>query len=91
MLKSSKPTITNGAAKIVDASKISVGDYVTVLITVPSGAANSVYLGGPNVTTGNGYPIAAGATWGFDKLGPGDDVWLVAPANTDVNVLVAGL
>lgn len=91
MLKSTKPTITSTAAKIVNASKVSVGDYVTVLITVPSGAANSVYLGGPTVTTGNGYPIAAGATWGFDKLGPGDDVWLVAPANTDVNVLVAGL
>lgn len=91
MLKSTKPTVTDSAVKYVDASKISVGDFVTVLITVPSGAANSVYIGGPNVTTGNGYPIAAGATWGFDKVGPGDDVYLVAPANTDVNVLVAGL
>ena len=91
MLKSTRPTIGTTAVKIIDASVIGANDQITALITVPASAANSVYIGGPNVTTGNGYPIAAGATWGFDKLGHGDDVWLVAPANTDVNILVAGL
>lgn len=91
MLKSTRPTIGTTAVKIIDASVIGVNDQITALITVPASAANSVYLGGSNVTTGNGYALDAGATWGFDKLGHGDDVWLVAPANTVVNVLVAGL
>lgn len=44
--------------------------------SVANGSGGSVYIGGPHVASGNGYPIAASGTFSA-FLFPGDAVYLV--------------
>jgi len=71
----------------------------TLAVKVPPGGA-TVYLGGPDVTTATGWPVAAGESLFLD-LNTGDSplpvetediVYAVTALNTqDVNVLISGL
>jgi hypothetical protein len=69
------------------------GDLVsgsTVLVTVPAGGA-TVYVGGADVTTANGFPLAAGASVSVD-LNSGDLLYGIVAASTQaVNVLRVGV
>lgn len=59
-------------------------------IKVPTGGA-TVYLGGSDVDTTNGYPIAGGETMAVD-LEPREAAYLVVAAGSQaVNVLAAGV
>lgn len=58
----------------------------SVTVRVPSGGA-TVYLGGSNVSTSNGFPLAATESFSMDCL-PGDALYGVVAASTQaVNVL----
>jgi hypothetical protein len=69
------------------------GDLVsgsTVLVTVPAGGA-TVYVGGADVTTANGFPLPAGASVSVD-LNSGDLLYGIVAASTQaVNVLRVGV
>ena len=55
---------------------------ISVLISVPAGA-QTVYIGGENVTTANGMPIEAG-TWKELDLGAKEVVYAIVSATTQV-------
>lgn len=50
-------------------------------IGVPSGAAQSVFIGGPDVTTANGFELAAGASIEIDLAS--DAVYGIVAATTE--------
>lgn len=56
-----------------------------ILILVVSDAPATVYIGGPDVTTGNGFPVQPGETLGWDMKG--DELWAMAGSNADIRVL----
>lgn len=62
----------------------------SVLVSVPSGGS-TVYIGGPDVDTTDGFPVPAGASVSID-LSVKDDVYAVVASSTqDVNVLETGV
>lgn len=44
-------------------------------------STDTVYVGGEDVTTSNGYPLAPGEAISLDLI-VGDEVWVIASANT---------
>lgn len=86
-LIASRPTVGTSATLLSTSVQVSVGDVKTVVVQVPSGAANSIYVGGSGVTTSTGMEIVAGSSLSID-LGPGDDLYAVAAANTTVQLLL---
>lgn len=55
------PTSVTAGTPIITAGKPShAGDPDSVLIKAPSSNAATVYLGGPDVSSSNGYPLAPG-------------------------------
>lgn len=83
-MKSTKPTVTTTATAIVSAggngqSPKSCG------ISVPTGG-QTVYIGGPDVTTANGFPLASPSEHFFDLVQ--EAVYAVVAATTQaVNVI----
>lgn len=50
-------------------------------------AGQTVFFGGPGVTSANGYPVATGTTFTF-YVGPNDDLYAVVAATIQsINVL----
>lgn len=95
-LKSQVVAVTTTAAQLSlpDSDK---RPGMTVAIAVPTGGV-TVYVGGPDVSTANGWPIAAGTAFSLDLNTPGpgysdsaDAVWLVSGGTQNVNVLAAGV
>lgn len=86
---SSQLTVNATATKIPGA--FSTG--TTILgIFVPSGATQAIYLGGPTVTSTNGFPLAAGSTTWFTKDTTTNSAavgwYLIAAASTQsVNII----
>lgn len=80
---STKITITT-SAKAIGASSGSNAIY----LAAPSGNTGDVFLGGKNVTTANGYPIAKGTTLGPIEVGDVGKLYVVGTAEDKLNVLV---
>lgn len=56
---------------------------------VANNGAATVYIGGAGVTTATGFPIAAGASMGFDLRSATDEVYgIVASGTVEVRVLL---
>lgn len=80
----------------VSAEKVSVGATATalndgtpgrIIVSVPSGASASVYLGGPDVDTTDGFPLAASAVQEV-LVDSGEILYgIMATGTQDVNVL----
>lgn len=62
-------------------------------IEVQNVGASTVYVGGSDVTTANGYPVAAGASWYPPQpLAAGERVYgIVASGTVEVRVLRLGV
>lgn len=79
-LSADKFTVTSTAQKITGS-----GPYPgPIAISVPAGG-NTVYLGGPDVTVAEGYPLLASEKFLGDVFG--QDVWAITATTQDVNVL----
>ena len=91
MVRTSRPTITSTRSLIYDAKQIGNVDKGSCVVVNPSANANSIFIGGPNVTTGNGVTIVPGGNFAFDSIGPGDDIWAIASSNTTVELLTTGI
>jgi hypothetical protein len=60
----------------------------TYKAVVVNAGAQTVYLGGPAVTTANGLPLDAGGSFDLDGIGPDDELFGVVAAGTaEVRVL----
>lgn len=79
MASSAQIPVTNTATPLVaaDASDTTTGNSLAIQNT----GASTVYIGGPSVTTGSGYPLAAGGQIGAD-LAPGEDLYGVVASGT---------
>jgi len=79
---SSNTTVTSSAVKLVPANPARSKLYIANL------GAVTLFIGGPNVSTTNGYPLAA-STGTFIDYGQADkgDVWAVTSTTCDVRVL----
>lgn len=79
---SSNTTVTSTAVKLVPANPARTKLYIANL------GAVTLFIGGPNVTTTNGLPIAA-TTGLYTDYAPADkgDVWAVTTTTCDVRVL----
>ena len=91
-VKTAAVTVTTSATRLdtqADATRTFEGGFQSTVTVYP--AAQTVYVGGSDVTTANGMPIAAGAYASFD-LGPDDQLWGVVAATTDATrVLQTGV
>lgn len=90
------PLSTSSVTVGVTATQLSVADRAgtangqSVLVKVPAGG-QTVYIGGADVMTTSGYPLAAGESLSLDV--EGDDVvfGIVAATTQAVNVLRIGV
>ena len=83
-MKATKPTVTTTATIVVPAGGTGMLPRSSV-ISVPTGGV-TVYVGGPDVTTAAGFPVAAGTGISIDATG--EPIYAVVAASTqDVNVL----
>lgn len=81
-------TIATTATALAATSDLS-GGYV--VIGVPAAATQTVYIGGPNVTTTNGIPLVAGTNLVLD-LGGSEDLYGIVAAGTEaIRVLSLGV
>ena len=81
-----------------DSKKVTVGTTATVLnhswcdsimVKNPSGGV-TIYVGGPDVDTTDGFPVAAGETFSRDMKSRESVYAVVAASTHDVNVLIGG-
>lgn len=86
-IKSTHPTVGTGATLLCDGIQATGADPRSVIVVNPTGSPRSVFVGGADVTTGNGITVIAGATFAMD-IGPGDSLYGVAAADTDIELLV---
>ena len=85
MISAHKETLSTTAELLVSSSGVDGNIPRTVVLT--GGSAADIYIGGPDVDSTNGYPVAD--TTLTLLLGPGDDLWAVAGSGTPtINVLV---
>lgn len=82
-IATSSTTVTTTAALLVDASGASA--QAPRYIKIANVGANTVYVGGSDVTTSNGYPIANGASDSFTQLAA-DHMYVVATTSVAVRV-----
>lgn len=64
-------------------------DHRDVIVT--NTGAGTVHLGGPDVTTTDGFPLAAGATVSFDRITRESIPHAVAAASSTLAVLEVGV
>jgi hypothetical protein len=65
------------------------GDEIPFLFKNADGSA-TIYVGGPGVTTANGYPIAAGASVPAGIVGDNETLYGIALTGTPVVAVLAG-
>lgn len=83
-------TVTTTATKLDTQNEMDrkVGSAIVVSNT----GSVTVYIGGPNVTTTSGIPLAAGGIFSDDGLIPGDDYYgVVASGSSSVVVVQRGI
>lgn len=75
------------------ATALHVADADALGIEVQNVGASTVYVGGSDVTTSNGFPVAAGAAWYPPQpLAAGERVYgIVASGTVEVRVLRLGV
>lgn len=73
------------AAQIIAQAGPSMSDKVTVVVKNPSA---TIFLGGVNVTSATGMPLAATDAISLD-LGPGDILYAIASAATPTVAVLA--
>jgi hypothetical protein len=79
---SAQQAVTSTRVRVFDA-----GGDVSHMVIKTTGAT-SVFLGGDNVTTSNGFELASGATLVLPNAqDAGDDIYAVAVASSTVHVL----
>lgn len=81
---SSVISVTASATLLVNASSVALNDLRPVVVRNDSGS--TIYLGGSGVTTANGLAVPT-ATYIAMDLGPGDQLYGVAAAPQNVQVL----
>lgn len=85
---SSTQSITTTAAKVGTPS----AKRTALIVYVPTTAANPVFFGGSDVTTSNGFPVAAGERITFTNDGGneahGTQDWYAIVAATSVTVQI---
>lgn len=83
-------TVGTAATLLSTTDRAGTANGQAILVKVPAGG-QVVYIGGANVTTTTGYPLAAGETLSLDI--EGDDVvyGIVAATTQAVNVLRTGV
>lgn len=81
-IKTRAVTVTTTAASLTALDDDTRG-YLDVVrsIAIQNGGSVTVYVGGPDVTSANGYAIVAGSERSFDLV-LGDDLWAVAASST---------
>lgn len=85
-ISSSSVTVGTTPTLISTGIRRSLHDTQWVDIANPSGGV-TIYLGGPNVTTSNGRPVVAGASWSA-TLGPDDVLYAcVSSGSQAINVI----
>lgn len=78
-------------ATALNAAESAGSDKVSLTIKVPTGGA-TVYLGGSDVTTAQGYPLAAGESLPINTLARGEVIYArVAASTQNVHVLRQGV
>lgn len=84
-------TVTTTASPLIsDNDRDSNPGYRDVAVNNTSGV--TVLIGGPDLTVGNGFPIAAGAALSFDAVAADSIPYvLVATGTADVAVLELGV
>lgn len=53
-------------------------------------SASAIQVGGPDVSTSNGFPVPAGTVMTFD-ITPGDGLYGIAASSATVNVIATGV
>lgn len=82
-------TVANTATALASAPS-TVGPRRSVLVHVPEGGV-TVYVGGADVTTANGIPVASGSTLELGKLDGAERPYgIVASGTQAVRVLTTG-
>ena len=85
-------SITTTAKKIEIATGSAGNKRSSLIVYVPTTAANPVFIGGSNVTTSNGTPLAAGERITFTNDGPNgmaaSQDWYAIVAATSVTVQI---
>lgn len=81
-VRAEQKAVTTTAA-VLAAAGSTVQDKKTVALT---GATGTIYIGGPDVDTTEGFPITTTSSLVIE-LGPGDALWAVAASTLAVNVL----
>lgn len=81
----------------VETRQITVGTTATLIddtnawryvqVRIPSGLTNEVYLGGPDVTTGDGFRVPNDFTTAPMLLSASDVLYAVATADSTVHVI----
>lgn len=88
-VSAARPTVTTSPTPLTGGAE---GDFLpgrSAVISNPGPA--EVLLGGPDVTAGDGYPLAANSTCAAD-LARGDVIYAVVASGTqEVHVLQAGV
>ena len=88
-MKSTAPTVTTTATVIASGAAGTAHYPCAVGIQVPEGG-QTVYVGGPDVTSSNGWAVAAGTEFFIDVAG--EDVYGIVAATTQaVRVLRRGV
>lgn len=82
-ISSYRVNVGPNATRVADFSSTSGGSYVTLR---NSDAAFTVLIGASDITTSNGYALAAGATVQVALKHP-DDVWAITPGTTNTVVI----
>jgi len=82
-ISTSSTTVTTTASLLVDASGASA--QVPRYVKIANVGANTVYVGGSDVTTSNGYPISGTSSDSFTQLAA-DHMYIVATTSVAVRV-----
>lgn len=83
-IKTTATSATTTAAQLVDAANASATSPLGVYVA--NVGSTTIYLGGSDVTTSNGFPVL-GTTSVQLYLQPGDNLWAVATTSTNLRVL----
>lgn len=87
-ITATRPTVGTSATLL--SAGISQRDPRSVLVVNPTGSGRSIFVGGSAVTTGTGLTIAEGGSIEIDLSTDSDDLYAIAAANTNIELLVVG-
>jgi hypothetical protein len=77
-IKTDTEILSTSRERIVNSAKATAALPITVVLS--GGSAADIFIGGPDVTAANGYPVGQNTLTLL--LGPGDDLWAIAGSGT---------